>query len=618
MKRREFLGRSLSGLAAASTLASGLGSVQAWAERSAEVAESNVLDPPKGESYQAEVPDTLDLAERAVLAIQPLTEYPDLMGGDNACAPKMFEALPLLRGMSGSSKNSELEQGNLNKYILSRLGEDGLLYFPGPNGPYACMLSQGRLLRAMTYYHQVDGEEIWLERMRKLAESLKRIAIEKDDYAYFPTASVFYGSGFQEPFSYLKNGGWQTREEPPGLLVDPPYHQDPNYRDGGPNDGHWYDGRFGVHMYLSGPIEGLTRWHRVSGDEGSLELAGKLVRFVTQPRYWNAVGEPAWMQGAQHAHYLGHLHGHVAQLRAILEYAITTNNDQLKQFARDGYEYSKNFYVAPIGYFTEWTRLEAPCETCEVADMIGLAVRLTDAGMGDYWDDVDGYVRNQFAEQQHIGGLPDAVGSFVLRGQPTRIEADEIAGCCTENASQALYYAWSGIVHENNDIAQVNLLLNRASSLLDVDSYLPYEGKVILKNKGARAASVRIPAWVDRKALAVSLNGRTVPVVWDGHRILVDSLKPKDSVVIQFPLRRYQQKITINHAEYVYEFKGSTVVDVSPRGQTPRQDVALVIGGHRDKPPEGYVEIYERDAYKQDRAPTVAKARYVPSKLVVW
>jgi len=44
MKRRDFLGRSLSSLAAASTLASGLGSIQAWAvERSSDVGGTNVV-----------------------------------------------------------------------------------------------------------------------------------------------------------------------------------------------------------------------------------------------------------------------------------------------------------------------------------------------------------------------------------------------------------------------------------------------------------------------------------------------------------------------------------------------------------------------------------------------
>ncbi|MFN8008513.1 MAG: hypothetical protein U0V70_16130 [Terriglobia bacterium] len=36
--------------------------------------------------------------------------------------------------------------------------------------------------------------------------------------------------------------------------------------------------------------------------------------------------------------------------------------------------------------------------------MIGIAVKLSDAGVGDYWDDVDRWVRNQFTEQQLTDG----------------------------------------------------------------------------------------------------------------------------------------------------------------------------------------------------------------------
>ncbi len=39
-------------------------------------------------------------------------------------------------------------------------------------------------------------------------------------------------------------------------------------------------------------------------------------------------------------------------------------------------------------------------ETCEVADMIGLALKLTQAGVGEYWEDTDRWVRNQFVENQ--------------------------------------------------------------------------------------------------------------------------------------------------------------------------------------------------------------------------
>ena len=44
----------------------------------------------------------------------------------------------------------------------------------------------------------------------------------------------------------------------------------------------------------------------------------------------------------------------------------------------------------------------------------------------------------------------------------------------------------------------MNLLLNRASPWLDVDSYLPYEGKMVIRNKTCERVSIRIPSWVDR------------------------------------------------------------------------------------------------------------------------
>jgi hypothetical protein len=52
-------------------------------------------------------------------------------------------------------------------------------------------------------------------------------------------------------------------------------------------------------------------------------------------------------------------------------------------------------------------------------------------------------------------------------------------------------------VEGNKDEAKVNLLLKRASKLFDVNSHLPYEGKVVIRNKWARRIYVCIPSWVD-------------------------------------------------------------------------------------------------------------------------
>ena len=77
-------------------------------------------------------------------------------------------------------------------------------------------------------------------------------------------------------------------------------------------------------------------------------------------------------------------------------------------------------------------------------------------------------------------------------GKPTAIKP-EMYGCCSVNGANSLYYAWHGITRFDEGVATVNLFLNRASAWMDIDSYLPYEGKVVLHNKLARLARVPHP-----------------------------------------------------------------------------------------------------------------------------
>ena len=79
------------------------------------------------------------------------------------------------------------------------------------------------------------------------------------------------------------------------------------------------------------------------------------------------------------------------------------------EFVREAYDQAVRNGVARMGWFPAWitpakyARPESSghhSETCGLAEMVELGVRLSDAGLGDYWDDVDAGVRNQFMEQQ--------------------------------------------------------------------------------------------------------------------------------------------------------------------------------------------------------------------------
>src|SRR5215471_1455565 len=106
------------------------------------------------------------------------------------------------------------------------------------------------------------------------------------------------------------------------------------------------------------------------------------------------------------------------------------------------------------------------------------------------------------------------------------------------------FYAWHGTLGYADGLAQVNLLLNRASPWLDVDSYLPYEGKVVLRNKTARQMCVRVPKWADKRQLRCRVNHMEIARHWAGNYLLITDLAPRDQVVVEFPVVETVEKYT--------------------------------------------------------------------------
>ena len=138
--------------------------------------------------------------------------------------------------------------------------------------------------------------------------------------------------------------------------------------------------------------------------------------------------------------------------------------------------------------------------------------------MGDYWEDVDCYVRNHLIEFQltdrdslaashrgrWTGPLPTTtpsptattpmrfdrvIGTLHGRCHAPHDDPPNLGGFDDLRARQRHRGHLPGLggdraLHDGH--AQVNLLLNRASPWLDVDSYLPYEGKVVIHNKTAQ------------------------------------------------------------------------------------------------------------------------------------
>lgn len=602
---------------------------------------------PEGERYEAVIPDTLDLAERAELALNGLggTIHPEIhyepyayifyahktpvMRHDGCaltCAPKYAESFPLLRIMCGSDLYAEREVGLMRELAFAISSEDGLYYHLYRNRPwhtsyhedyyggpstedYANAAANGRMLRAMIAWRERDGNRIWDDRIRAMVAGLAKIAVDKGEYAYYPN------DGVGEACSYPRRTGWKKTDEPA--------------RDDEGGEGT-------ITAYHGHQIYGLAQWYAVSGDEAALELARKLATFCMKSCFWGAVYDPLRVAGEELAHINAHTHGRLLVLRGLLEYARVSNDFRVMEFVRSGYEFARTLGIARIGWLSLVTS-HAVTESCVQADLIALGVRLSDLGLGDYWDDVDAVVRNAFIEQQVARAdllekvaaasltrfeevtdkrymhpnqvcrekvIERTLGTFFSWPGVTSVERPWVLLCCTGNGTQGLYYAWEGALRYEGGTALVNLLLNRASPWADVDSYLPYEGKVVVKSKSAKRIGLRIPAWVDRNRVTGAVNNTPAQGDWVGNRLFFD-VRDKDEVTLQFPVPATTARYTVMskvwklEATYTCTFRGSTLVDISPR----------------DKAATSY-PLYVRDHMRQDKAPMRRVTRFATSKIM--
>jgi len=373
-----------------------------------------------GERYEALVPDTLDLQERAALAVNVLTRATDPEADyelyfnldcrrnppvmdhnmNGICDCKFMEALPLMRMVSGSRENLEVDRV-WREVALHNLGPDGIYCYPLRGRPWALLgpwlalnggteerarasdqmivpIQGGRMLSAMMNYASADRNDLWLREAKRLVDGLAGLAVDRGSYAFFAPSAVYAERGCAQA---LRNdsGGWAA---------------------------------MGAWVAL-----GLVHAYRGTGYEPAIALARKLLNhIVVELKFFGAEG--AFGPATGNA---WHFHTNAYVLLAVLEYALATGDKAWLELVRRGFEYGKAHGNVLVGHFPEM--LGRPnfetSEMCEVADMIALGLKLSQAGIGDYWDDVDRWARNLFSSlklHQTAQGVPGQLAKKTTLG----------------------------------------------------------------------------------------------------------------------------------------------------------------------------------------------------------
>ena len=589
------------------------------------------IPPYRGERYADQVPDTLDLTERAKLGIHVLTgitdpdadyeiywltdvfrDPPIMLHDFNDWVQNqegLMEALPLLRNATGSSLNDQVDPAWMAS-ILKSVGPDGLIYVPLKGRPWSRIKAEGvdpvwradgsrtstqdetvsqianlstceRIIGTMTLYQQRDGDPMWKPVIEKMVQRLSAVAINREDFCYFAA------------------GSWE-----PNAKIDP-------------NSPIPLGSLWGVSWNTRG-VQALAQYYRATGYEPAMKLAKELVNYT---RYHGQIFDEQgrWLldpeirgQKVWHSHHAGdfnvegltlggHGQGHAIGLLSVTEYAVVARDKELLEFCNRSYQWGTNpgpeYGVSKlVGWYPEWylPGYQA-CESCTNGDLLGVAVKLTEAGAGDYWDEIDCHVRNHFAEAQLTSS--DWIYGFSAEQPKKKVEFNQTAAhvpekniggwsgwaapnewatwlgiqhCCTGNAARGLYYVWEHMVDYEGGDLKVNLLMNRASAWADVYSFVPYEGRVDLKIKqDCRKVRVRAPQWVTGgdPALIGVVNGKTRPLHWEGRYVNLGSVVRGDRVELKFPIGERTVREKIGPQTYTLVLKGSTVVSIDPPGK---------------------------------------------------
>ena len=615
------------------------------------------IPPYRGQSYEDTVPDTLDIEERAKLAINALTsitdpdaDYEDYFSvGFFRNPPTMrhdandwiqiceshMECVPLLRLATGDESNSNVDPVWM-KGLLKSIGPDGLMYIPLKGRPWSRnglaevdpvwradgttttgsdeSVQQvttgevcGKAIGLLTVYYLRDGNPMWKQTIERMIRRLSELAIERDDYAFV--------TGGWEPNARVR----LTVEAPPDFWAEE------------------WNGRV---------IEGLSQYYGASGYEPARQLAGKIARYM-RLHSQNFDPDGRWMIGDAFKKAWGksfveyginsHTVGggsanHALLLLGLFEYAASANDRETMEFVRKSYEWAKNQasfcgVSSLVGWFPEmYLPGYTTCEGCTVGIMISLALKLSRSGSGDYWDDADRWVRNQFAEIQltdidwvhkvaaHSPSQPVALyetaklvpernlGAFAgwASGNDWATKYG-IMNCCTGNCSRALYHVWEHMLEQEDGQLRVNLLLNRASRWADVHSYIPCEGRVDLKIKSpCKRILIRAPVWInsDSSEISCRVSGASRLPRWEGRHVDLGKAEPGEVITVTFPISERTVKERIGTADYTLVLKGNTVVSIDPPGENG--------------------PLYQRAQYRGNQASLRKVRRFVSEESVLW
>ncbi len=323
-------------------------------------------------------------------------------------------------------------------------------------------------------------------------------------------------------------------------------------------------------------LTGLARGVELVGDPATTELALGLARW-----YMRHGDVPSDGRYAANTHSGGILPTAVG----IARLGIHTGNAEMIAWAQRVYEWTRT-NTPDFGFLRDGLGLDgffsSTCETCGLADLVHLALALTQAGVADYWDDIERIARNQLLENQYrdapmlrqlYPGIDESVlammhGGFECAAFPNRLLAYRgIEACCIGGGLRALYHAWRGAISETGDTTMINLGFSRSTANVEVIGHEPWQGRLDVRLRTPRRLTIRVPTHAALAATLFTVDGQPITPSWSGRTAHLGLLAAGQIVTLTYPLQERGANYEIAGKSYTGWWRGATLLEIQPPGE---------------------------------------------------
>jgi len=488
----------------------------------------------------------------------PIASHAPWDHGDSA--GRILEALTLARIMTGTDPNEH--DTDLLNILRSNQRDDGLMQVPAEPWTFTAPVVElewtprGALMAWTTRFLALDDHQSRIH-AEKLVRALRKIAVKDGDLYWFPS-------------SYYPDKGWVDRRPPVDSMAN----------------------------ILVGAqiIYPLARLADSTGNEEALTLAVGLARFIKEK---TSVFTPDGMFDCNKARYL---HSITSFIKSALKLSIMTNDDELRDWAKSGYECVRALGT-DFGFFPHGTqgREKLQGDVCATKDMIELALMLGQNLHYRYFADAERFGRNHLLESQLLnldwimqkrdadfatdlwcanhpaeGVTTDnvcerALGAFASW---TRINDGfdpvnpRLMLRSTGAGVRAMYDLWHYAVTREEGAVCVNLHFSRDTRWATVTSYVPQEGRIDILMKTNGVLAVRVPEHLRADQIDVLVNNQRYRHERLSHGYAwVEALQNGDSVTVTWPLTERAQIYDIGGVHYTGHWRDDTLLRVMPVGQ---------------------------------------------------